>query len=340
MLWGPPVMDISMRLAIWIFGLAATLIILLIVVVYSAFRFSPWPMALMERRAIDRAGMTTSQELEPFIPKDIKVKTNIRYDPGDRNALLDVFYPSITEDEDRLLPAVIWVHGGSWVGGSKDFVANYLRILASKGFIAVGVGYSLAPESLYPTPVRQVNSALGFVSKNATQLHVNASRLFLAGDSAGSQIAAQVANIVSSATYADKVGIKPAIRREQLLGVVLHCGVYETRLAEFSKRGVLWAYFGTQNFKDDPRLSQFSVVRHITSGFPATFLSAGNDDPLAPQSHLFAAKAAELGVFVDRLFFPLEYRPKVPHEFQFDLSSKAGRLALERSVQFMNGRLK
>ncbi|MBN9006610.1 MAG: alpha/beta hydrolase [Rhizobiales bacterium] len=314
--------------------------ILLIAIVYMASRVSPWPTALMERRAVDRGGMAVARGLEPYVPADISSRLNIRYDDGDKDALLDVFYPPVAEKDGRLLPAVIWVHGGSWVGGSKDFIANYLKILASRGFVAVGVGYSLAPARTYPTPVKQVNVALGFVSTNAGQLHVDPSHLFLAGDSAGSQIAAQVANVISSPAYAEEVGVKPAIRRAQLLGVVLHCGMYETRLANFSRTGVLWSYFGTQDFENDPRLSQFSVVRHITSDFPATFLSAGNNDVLAPQSHLFAEKAAELGVPVDRLFFLPEYRPKVPHEFQFDLSSKAGRLALDRSVKFMDRQLR
>ena len=328
-----------LRLAIWIFGPAVVLIIVLVAIVYTAFQVSPWPTALMERRAVNRGGMAVARDLEPYVPANITSRLNIRYDDGDRDALLDVYYPPIVH-KDSLLPAIIWVHGGSWVGGSKDFIANYLKILASRGFITVGVGYSLAPARTYPTPVKQVNAALGFVSANAAHLHVDSSHLFLAGDSAGSQIAAQVANVISSPAYAAEVGVIPAVRRTQLAGVVLHCGMFETRLADFGRTGVLWSYFGTQDFEDDPRLSQFSVVRHITSDFPPTFLSSGNADDLEPQSHLFAQKAIELGVPVDQLFFSPEYRPKVPHEFQFDLSSKAGKMALDRSVRFMNSQLK
>jgi acetyl esterase/lipase len=90
---------------------------------------------------------------------------------------------------------------------------------------------------------------------------------------------------------------------------------------------------------DDPRLSQFAVARHIARDFPPMFISAGNDDSLAPQSYLFADRAAEQGVTVVRLFFTPDRTPKVPHEFQFDLGSDAGRLALERSVQFLDDHL-
>ena len=69
------------------------------------------------------------------------------------------------------------------------------------------------------------------------------------------------------------------------------------------------------------------------------FISAANDDPLAPQSHLFADKVAAQGVLVDRLLFPKEYVPKVWHQFQFNLDTEAGRLALERSVDFISAHL-
>jgi hypothetical protein len=45
------------------------------------------------------------------------------------------------------------------------------------------------------------------------------------------------------------------------------------------------------DFAIDPSLSQFSVVRRVTSDFPSTFISAGNDDALASQSYLLVAEA-------------------------------------------------
>ena len=158
----------------------------------------------------------------------------------------------------RVLPTIVWVHGGSWISGSKNDVANYLRILAARGFTTVGVDYELAPERKYPNPVRQVNAALGFLSRNGLPLHVDPSRLFIAGNSAGAQIAAQVANIISSTSYAANIEIVPSIERSQLKGVVFHCGVYETKIAHFRRNGVLWAYFGTKDFVSDPQI--FAVL--------------------------------------------------------------------------------
>lgn len=304
------------------------------------FQFSPWPSVLFQRQRAERQGLLTARALERYVPAEVAAQLNLQYDSEDADARLDVFYPAEIEKSEQLLPTIVWVHGGEWIYGSKDYIANYLRLVASKGFTAVGVNYALAPARTYPAPVEQINAALGFISRNADRLHADPQQLFLAGDSAGSQIAAQVANVISVASYAAEVGIVPSIKRSQLRGVVLYCGMYDAGLADFERNGVLWAYFGTKDFKQDPRFSQFSVARHITSNFPPMFLAAGNDDPLASQSYVLAEKAGVLGVPVDSLFFPQGTLPKVPHEFQFQLETKAAWLALDRSIKFMTERLR
>jgi acetyl esterase len=306
---------------------------------YIFAQLSPWPMVLMRRLKEDRIAVRMNEALQPSVPFGILAKRNLQYNADDSDALLDVYFPSAAKETKQLLPIVVWVHGGSWTTGSKDHIANYLKILASKGFTAIGVDYGLAPSHLYPTPIKNLNISLDFIQRNSGDLHADPRRFFLAGDSAGAQIAAQLANVISSPSYAKDVGIVPSIERAQLKGVVFHCGVYEARLANYGRRGVLWAYFGTKDFITDPRLSQFSVARHVTPNFPPMFISTGNDDALAPQSYLFAESVANQGVYVDRLFFSQDYMPTVRHEFQFFLDTEAGRLALERSVEFMNERL-
>src|SRR5271157_5223497 len=110
----------------------------------------------------------------------VALRLNERYDTNDPDAVLDVYYPSEVENTERTLPTVVWVHGGSFISGSKDQIANYLRALAAKNYTVVGVNYSLAPAKIYPTPILQVNAALAFLSKNGAGLHVDASKFFLA----------------------------------------------------------------------------------------------------------------------------------------------------------------
>jgi acetyl esterase/lipase len=138
------------------------------------------------------------------------------------------------------------------------------------------------------------------------------------------------------------VDIAPAIKRSQLIGVLLHCGPYKIREGEGVKIGdfsrvPLWSYSGRKGYGSDPYFATASVIDYLTKDFPPVFISAGNGDPLLPQSLAMSAALTGLGVRVDSLFFPADYQPPLPHEYQLNLDDEAGRLALERSVEFLSG---
>jgi acetyl esterase len=327
-----------LRILAWMLGTVA----LLAALVWLTFQLSPWPAALMIRSVFDRDGARMAQALEQYVPADVVAQRDLRYDPDDSDALLDVYYPARLKGSDAALTTVVWVHGGGWVSGSKESVGNYARILAGRGFTVVAVGYSIAPGKIYPTPVRQVNTALGYLQQHAARLHVDPERLVLAGDSAGAQIAAQLANVVSVPDYARDVGVKPTIDRSQLRGVLLYCGPYDLKEANFDgpfggfMRTVLWSYSGRRDFAGDAAFAWSSVARYVDAEFPPAFISAGNGDPLEPQSKELASVLTRHGVQVETLFFPPGYVPALPHEYQFVLDNPAGRLALERSAAFLH----
>ena len=321
-------------------GWIASIALVAVVTGYLALRFSPWPAAIAIRWAFGLGGASTSRALEKHVPPGVAAQRNLRYDEADEDALLDVYYPASIGQAGKALLTVVWVHGGGWIAGSKDEVANYMRILASHGYTVVAVDYSLAPAKRYPTPIRQVNTALGYLVRNAERLHVDPERLVLAGDSAGAQIAAQLANLVSVPSYAEATGVSPAIRRRQLAGVILQCGAYEAGRDAYDelfsfRKAMVWAYHGGRNFAADPAFAPFSVLRYVDSRFPPAFISAGNADPLLPHSLELAQALTRAGVKVDSLFFPADRKPPLPHEYQFNLDTEAGREALDRTLGFL-----
>ena len=307
-----------------------------------AMAVSPWPSAMLIRRAFDRGGRETNAALAPLVPDDVDSLLDVRYDPDDAASILDVHRPARPDGGTRL-PTIVWVHGGGWVSGSKDQVANYARILAGQGFVVVALDYHLAPGSRYPRPVHQVLTALAHLLAHADELDLDTSRVVLAGDSAGSQIAAQVAAAVTDPAYAAALGVEPALPREHLRAALLHCGAYDLELTGAPSRGgalfieaVLWSYTGHRSTRNDPVTSLASVRRHVTPAFPPTYLSGGDADPLTPQGLAFAERLRELGVELVA-DFPVPGTGEVPlnHEFQFDLGGEAGRATFERSVAFL-----
>lgn len=322
-------------------AIAAAVVGVLAVLLALAWFTSPWPRVWLIRYFFDRGGVATARALARHVPPGVAGITNLAYLPGDPAAHLDAFFPAAVEGSPTRLPTIVWVHGGGWVAGHRSDVANYTRILAAHGFTTVAVDYALPPQGIYPTAVEEVNAALGWLAANAARLHVDPDRLVLAGDSAGAQIAAQVANIVVNPDYARAMRIAPTIRPSQLAGLVLACGAYDMQRAGgdgglFARffAAVFWAYSGRRDFKHDARLRLMSVAQHLTPAFPPTFVTAGNGDALAPQSRALARRLRGLGVPVDALLYPDDHRPSLPHEYQFNLDDADAQNALRRIVAF------
>lgn len=317
-------------------ALAALLLgALVIVTVYV----TPWPSVLVIRTIFDRGAEHASAALAPKVPKDVAVAAGLTYDAADADARFDIYRGTTAAPAG---PTIVWFHGGGFVSGRRSDIANYLKILAGRGFTVINVDYTIAPEAAYPTPIRQANKALAHLAANAGRLRINADRIVLAGDSAGAQIAAQTAAMLTNPDYARTLGIAPGLEARRVAGALLHCGVYDvTKMGQgggilgWFIKSTTWAYSGHRNWRDARGFETMSILPHVTPAFPATFISAGNADPLAPQSKAMAKALATQGVTVTELFYPPDYQPPLGHEYQFNLDTEAGRQTLDRSVVWL-----
>lgn len=305
----------------------------------------PKPSAYLIRELFTKEGIATNNALEKFVPFGITSVLNESYDTSDKDCGFDVYYPDSIAYSNKNLPTIVWIHGGGFIAGSKDQVANYCKILASKGFTVVAVNYSLAPEKNYPLPVIQVNKALQYLKKNAAKYHIDINKIALAGDSAGAHIASQTGFITYSNSYSQLMGIGPALTREQLKCVVLFCGPYDIKYVDLNGsfawvlNTFLWSYSGNKDFANDELFKTAFILEYVNKDFPPAFISVGNNDPLRTQSYALARKLSSSGANVDSLFYPDNYTPALEHEYQFNLNLDAGKLALEKMTEFLQEKL-
>jgi acetyl esterase len=303
-------------------------------------RFSPRPLAVLLRVLAEWDGRRMARAMARHVPDGVSEILNQQYLSNHGHTYLDVFFPDEAARDALRLPTIVWIHGGAWISGTKDYIANYLRILASYGFTTVGVDYSLAHKRRYPAPVRQSAAALRYLEHNAERLHIDTERIVLAGDSAGAQIAAQLALVVSDPEYAKKLGIASPTAPARLRAVLLHCGGYDLSLTGADQAGnqnylrtVLWSYTGAKDYLERPYTALASVARHVSDKFPPAFVSAGNTDPLLPHSLALVKELKKNGTEVEE-FFP-QTAAGLGHQFQFNLDLEAAWRALERSVHFL-----
>lgn len=91
------------------------------------------------------------------------------------------------------LPVVLYFHGGGWMLGDRDTHDRLIRELANGAEIAlIFVDFTRSPDAQYPVAIEQAYAATKWVAEHGQELNLDPSRLAVAGDDAGGNLAAAV----------------------------------------------------------------------------------------------------------------------------------------------------
>jgi acetyl esterase len=184
-------------------------------------------------------------------------------------------------------PTLVYLHGGGWVMGSPWTHRRLAAELAIRGMLVVSVDYRRAPKHRFPGAVEDAAYALDWSRANAAQFGGDPEALLIGGDSAGANLAA---------------GVLAAGRGAGVEAALLCYGIFDFHRSLPVLSGLLGGpdagsqrYLEPDQFdalRGDPRLSPERDV----SGFPPTFLTVGEHDPLRPESESLAAELDAAGV--------------------------------------------
>jgi acetyl esterase/lipase len=131
----------------------------------------------------------------PRVPKavpGVSSTEDLAYGADERHRL-DLFAPAAPPG--RLMPVVLFVPGGGYVGGAKSrpnlpFYQNVGVFLARNGVVGVTMNYRLAPAHAWPAGGEDVAAALRWLRRNVESFGGDSSRIFVFGQSAGATHAA------------------------------------------------------------------------------------------------------------------------------------------------------
>ena len=187
------------------------------------------------------------------------------------------------------LPIILFVHGGGFILGNLETHDAMARELANRAnAVIVAVDYRLAPEHPFPAALDDCISALDWVRNQAAALAVDPSRISLAGDSAGGQLA------VATALRCSGSGTR--LRHVALLYPLLdphRASPSAQKLAEgymLTGSFIAWAWSSYRGGPDAADSPLFDVGHAVLDNFPPTTIVTAFFDPLRDEGKAFAGR--------------------------------------------------
>lgn len=211
---------------------------------------------------------------------------------------------------DSTYPLIVYYHGGGWVIADLDtYDASAKGLAEQTGAVVVSVHYRQAPEHKFPTAHNDAFAAYQWVLQNAAALKGDTSRIAVAGESAGGNLACNV-----SIMARDK-GIKMPVHQLLVYPVSnndMNSASYQKYAAAKPLSKPMMEWFATNYLPSmataaDPRIS---IVKANLKGLPSTTIIGAEIDPLTTEGALLSDKLKEAGVAVDYKLYN-----GVTHEF-------------------------
>jgi acetyl esterase/lipase len=276
----------------------------------------------------------------------------------------DVFRPP----DDVVRPAVLWLHGGALIFGSRGDIHPAQRDLyLNAGYAVVAVDYRLAPETHLSEIVRDVRDSLDWLrGDGAKRFRVDPERLAVVGHSAGGYLALMAGCVarpspralVAFYGYGDIVAewytrpdpfycLQPLVPQDEAyasVGRQPHSGATgeddtrRYRFYLFCRQHGLWPreVVGRDPRTDPQAFEPYCPLRNVTRGYPPTLLLHGDRDTDVPyeQSAMMAAELARVGVAHELVTIP-----DGEHGFDREMQDHSVALAFDRVLAFLRATL-
>ncbi len=234
---------------------------------------------------------------------------------------------------DDGLPAVAYFHGGGWVLCDLDTHDTTCRDLARySGSVVVSVDYRRAPEAPFPAAFDDCIAVTRALLDGSAGLGTDPARVAVAGDSAGGNLAAGIAQALR--------GARPPLAHQVLIYPLVDANTGRTGSYDaygdghfLTHRDIDWflAAYGGDADRSDPRLSP--AVTTDLGGLPPATVVTAECDPLVDEGAAYARALAEAGVPTEYACFAGQVHPFVLLGGLIDDAHEARRLIGRRLAE-------
>jgi acetyl esterase/lipase len=226
---------------------------------------------------------------------DITEKT---IEPGGQSIKLYIIRPI---NQRGVLPAFMFFHGGGWVLGDFATHKRFVRdLVIYSGAACVFVEYSRSPEIKYPVALNECYAATKWVAEHGAEINIDGSRLAVAGNSVGG-------NLAAATVLMAKQQQGPALKLQVLFWPVTNndfeTNSYNQYATErfLTKNMMKWFwdnYIPDQSQRNDILASPLKASEEQLRGLPPTLVQTAENDVLRDEGEMYARKMNEAGVDV------------------------------------------
>lgn len=230
-----------------------------------------------------------SQEGKKAISKTVKVHEDISYvENGHPRQKLDLYLPE-RADQTKPLPLVVWIHGGGWKKGTKEFFHAQPEVLKN-GFALASVNYRLTNHAQFPAQIHDCKSAIRYLRAHASEYGIDPKQIGIWGSSAGGHLVALLGTSGDVKELEGALGVTGVSSRVQAV-----CDYFgPSDLVEMGKKPYRGGDEGDAEQSPISKLlggtinsnlekaKQASPVTYISSDDPPFLILHGDQDPLVP----------------------------------------------------------
>ncbi|MBT7982899.1 MAG: alpha/beta hydrolase fold domain-containing protein [Akkermansiaceae bacterium] len=234
----------------------------------------------------------------------IEIKNNIPYaDTKNPRQSLNLILPK--SRKKKILPALIYIHGGGWKNGNKDQgIARLLPYAESGEYVGISVGYRLSGEALWPAQIHDCKAAIRWVRGNAKKYDINPERIGVFGSSAGGHLVAMLGTSEDVKELEGSLGNHKAMEsRVHCVGnffgpsALLEMSKFPSRIDHDAANSPESQLIGGALQKNKTKAIKASPINYVTKDDCPFIHVHGTDDQLVPynQSVIFHKKLLENG---------------------------------------------